>query len=63
VVVAVRAEVIAPVVPPMPPVSGRAAAPGVVALVRGPLPLPSLISRRTSTVIYGVGAELVIYVM
>ena len=46
---------IAPVVPPMLPSSGRGAgSPGVVALVRGPL--PSLISRRTSTVIYGLSA-------
>jgi hypothetical protein len=28
----------------------------VVSLVRGPLPLPSLISRRTSTVVYGLSA-------
>lgn len=39
---------IAPVVPPLLSASGRVAGPGVVGLVRGPLPLPSLIFRRTS---------------
>jgi hypothetical protein len=48
--------VIAPVVPPLLPASGRAAAPSVVALVRGPLPLPTLIPRRRSTVVYGLSA-------
>jgi bifunctional DNA-binding transcriptional regulator/antitoxin component of YhaV-PrlF toxin-antitoxin module len=52
----VRAGVIAPVAPPLLPASGRAAAPSVVALVRGPLPLPTLILRRTSTVVYGLSA-------
>jgi len=55
-VVPVRAGVIAPVVPPLLPVSSRASSPGVAELVRGPLPLPSLISRRTSSVVYGVSA-------
>jgi hypothetical protein len=48
--------VIAPVVPPVPPASGWAAAPRVVALVREPLPLPTLTPRRMSTVIYGLSA-------
>jgi hypothetical protein len=48
--------VIAPVVPPVLPVSGRAAVPSVAALVRGPLPLPTLTPRRTSTVVYGLSA-------
>jgi hypothetical protein len=48
--------VIAPVVPPLLPASGRAAAPCVVTLVRGPLPLPILIPRRRSTVVYGLSA-------
>jgi bifunctional DNA-binding transcriptional regulator/antitoxin component of YhaV-PrlF toxin-antitoxin module len=49
--------VIAPLVPPLLPHGGtRAGSPGVVTLVRGPLPLPSLISRRTSTVVYGLSA-------
>jgi bifunctional DNA-binding transcriptional regulator/antitoxin component of YhaV-PrlF toxin-antitoxin module len=48
--------VIAPVVPPLLPASGRVSTPSVAALVRGPLPLPSLISRRTSTVVYGLSA-------
>lgn len=44
-------------IPPLLPHGGtRAGSPGVVALVRGPLPLPSLISRRTSTVVYGLSA-------
>ncbi|MGH3823882.1 MAG: AbrB/MazE/SpoVT family DNA-binding domain-containing protein [Pseudonocardiaceae bacterium] len=51
-----RAGVIAPVVPPVLPASGRAVAPSVVALVRGPLPLPTLTPRRTSTVVYGLSA-------
>jgi hypothetical protein len=48
--------VIAPVVPPLLPASGWAAAPGVAVLVRGPLPLPTLSPRRTSTVVYGLSA-------
>jgi hypothetical protein len=49
--------VIAPVVPPLLPHGGTTAgSPGVVSLVRMPLPLPSLISRRTSTVVYGLSA-------
>jgi hypothetical protein len=48
--------VIAPVVPPLLPASGRVVTPSVAALVRGPLPLPSLISWRMSTVVYGLSA-------
>jgi hypothetical protein len=50
--------VIAPVVPPLLPASGWAAAPSVRTLVRGPLPLPlpTLIPRRRSTVVYGLSA-------
>jgi hypothetical protein len=48
--------VVAPVVPPLLPASGRVAAPSVMALVRGPLPLPTLVSRRMSTVVYGLSA-------
>jgi hypothetical protein len=55
-VFAVRAGLIAPVVPPLLPANDRTAVPRIVALVRGPLPLPSLISRRTSTVVYGLSA-------
>ena len=47
---------IAPVVPPVLATSGWAAAPSVATLVRGPLPLPTLLPRRTSTVVYGVSA-------
>lgn len=47
---------IAPVVPPLLPASGRVVTPSVAALVRGPLPLPSLISWRMSTVVYGLSA-------
>ncbi len=47
---------IAPVVPPVLPASGRAVALSTVALVRGPLPLPTLTPRRTSTVVYGLAA-------
>jgi hypothetical protein len=53
----VRAGVIAPVVPPLLPNGGTTAGSrGVVSLVHEPLPLPSLISRRMSTVVYGVSA-------
>lgn len=53
----VSAGVIAPVVPPLLPYGGTTAgSPGVVSLVRAPLPLPSLIFRRTSTVVYGLSA-------
>lgn len=48
-----RAGVIAPVVLPA---SGRATAPSVAALVRGPLPLPTLTPGRMSTVVYGLSA-------
>ena len=48
---------IPPVVPPLLPHGGTTAgSPGVVSLIRAPLPLPSLISRRTSTVVYGLSA-------
>ena len=47
---------IAPVVPPLLPASGWVAAPSVRTLVRGPLPLPPLIPRRRSTVVYGLSA-------
>jgi hypothetical protein len=55
-VIAVRAGVIAPVVPPLLPARDRAAAPSVATLVREPLPLPTLSPRRTSTVFYGLSA-------
>jgi hypothetical protein len=46
-----------PVVPPLLPHSDTTAgSPGVVSLVRGPLPLPTLIARRSSTVVYGLSA-------
>jgi hypothetical protein len=49
--------VVAPVVPPLLPHGGTTAgSPGVAALARAPLPLPSLISPRTSTVVYGLSA-------
>jgi hypothetical protein len=53
-VVRVRAGVIAPVVPSLAPGSGMAGS--SVLLVRGPLPLPSILSRRMSTVVYGLSA-------
>jgi hypothetical protein len=43
------------VVPPLLPHTGGQVAPGPW-LVRRPLPLPSLISRRTSTLVYGLAA-------
>lgn len=46
---------ISPVVPAVLPRSGGRAAAGV-SLVRAPLPLPSLISRRASSVVYGLAA-------
>jgi len=55
----VTAAVISPVVPPLlSRTGGQAAAgdPGVTSLVRGPLPLPSLISLRTSSLVYGLAA-------
>ena len=51
-----RAGGVAAVVPPVLPASGRAAAGGVATLVREPLPLPSLVAGRTSTVVYGLAA-------
>lgn len=53
------APAISPVVPPLlPRSSGRVAAGGSsgLSLVRAPLPLPSLISRRTSRLVYGLAA-------
>lgn len=47
---------IAPVVPPVLATSGWAATPSVATLVRGPLSLPALVPRRTSTVVYGLSA-------
>jgi hypothetical protein len=45
------------VAPALPSGSDRvASAPGVIAFLRRPLPLPSLISRHTSTVVYGLSA-------
>lgn len=58
-VVAVSVAVISPVVPPLLSGTGGqgvAGDPGAVSLVRGPLPLPLLISRRTSSVVYGLAA-------
>jgi len=54
----VTASVITSVVPALLPRSGQVAAGGAAprSLVRGPLPLPSLISRRTSNVVYGLAA-------
>ena len=53
-----NASIISPVVPALPgfgvPVAASDAA--VAPLVRRPLPLPSLISGRTSTVVYGLAA-------
>jgi hypothetical protein len=49
--------VVAPVVPPLLPHGGTTVgSPGVAALARAPLPLPTLISPRTSTVVYGLSA-------
>ena len=59
-VVAVSASTISSVVPPVLPRSGGRVAsgdPAVFSLVRGPLPLPSLISRRTSHLVYGLAAH------
>jgi hypothetical protein len=47
---------VAAVVPPVLPASGQAAGGSVATLVRGPLPLPSLVPGRTSTVVYGLAA-------
>ena len=49
------ASVISPVVPAVLPRSGGQVAAGF-AVVRGPLPLPSLISVRTSRLVYGLAA-------
>ncbi len=49
------ASVISPVVPAVLPRSGGQVATGF-AVVRGPLPLPSLISVRTSHLVYGLAA-------
>jgi hypothetical protein len=56
-VVAVSA-VISPVVPRLLPRSGDRTVghSGVVSLVRGPLPLPLLITARTSAIVYGLSA-------
>lgn len=56
-VVAVSA-VISPVVPALLPCSGDRTVGdlGVGSLVRGPLPLPSLITARTSAIVYGLSA-------
>lgn len=52
------APVITAVVPPLLPRSGRGAADDSAGLplIRRPLPLPSLISRRTSGLVYGLAA-------
>ena len=52
------AAIISPVVPPLlPRDSDRVAgAPDVVSMVRRSLPLPSLITRRTTAIIYGLSA-------
>ncbi len=51
-----RAGIVVPIVPPVLPASGRVAAHSIATVVRGPLPLPSLPPRRTSTVVYGLSA-------
>jgi hypothetical protein len=50
--------VVSSVVPAVLPRSGGRVAAGdsVLSLIRAPLPLPSLISRRTSSVVYGLAA-------
>jgi len=55
---AVRAAVIGPVVPPLLSVDSDrvAGAPGGVLVARRPLPLPSLIPRRTTALVYGLSA-------
>jgi hypothetical protein len=52
------APVISAVVPAVLPRSGGRVATGdsVLSLIRAPLPLPSLISRRTSNLVYGLAA-------
>lgn len=52
------AAIISPVIPPLlPKDSDRVAgAPGVASMVRRSLPLPSLITRRTTAIIYGLSA-------
>ncbi|MFL6143530.1 MAG: AbrB/MazE/SpoVT family DNA-binding domain-containing protein [Labedaea sp.] len=53
----VSASVIGPVVPPLLLFGGRVAgSPGSIPVVRGSLPLPSLISGRTLSVVYGLAA-------
>ena len=53
-----NAAIISPVIPPLlPRDSDRVAGvPGVVSMVRRSLPLPSLITRRTTPIVYGLSA-------
>jgi hypothetical protein len=55
---AVTAAVISPVVPPLLSVDSDrvAGAPGAVSVARRPLPLPLLIPRRTTALVYGLSA-------
>jgi hypothetical protein len=58
-VVAMRASVISPIVPPLlPRVAGQVAAgdPGMISPAGRPLPLPALISGRASSLVYGLAA-------
>jgi hypothetical protein len=55
---AVTAAVISPVIPPLLSMDSDrvAGVPGAVSVARRPLPLPSLIPRRTTALVYGLSA-------